>query len=176
MDTPEVLQDLPVHSEDVARWLTFSSFWGSIYYLLAITSQTSAHQRQPLRLDAPTVGLAMAIHVAAFTAGGSATSAIGSLAQNKPTTEQAREAVAGGVLERTVPLQALGGAIGSLIPFALAVGSQQLASQITGRQAIEDPDDVNWPQAMATMVVASGLTALAVTRITAWVARDAKRG
>lgn len=175
METPQVLKDAPVRGEDVARWLTFSSFWGAIFYLLACASLLATSKRQPVKVNPPTVGVGMLLHVLTFVVGGTLSSAIGSLVRGKSSTEQAEEAIKSGKLERTVPLQALGGAIGSVVPFGLAIGSLKLAEQITGRPAVKDTDAVQLPQALAAMTVASGFTALAVSRIAAWVARDARR-
>lgn len=65
--------------------------------------------------------------------------------------------------------------LGSLVPFTLAIGSITLASRLTGKPAFGKPHAIRWPLAMGTMVAASGILALAVSRITAWVAQDAKR-
>lgn len=172
---PEMIKDAPIGGEDVARWVTFSGFWGAVFYLLACASMIASSRRQPVRLSGKTVGIGLLLHVATFVAGGSLSSAAGSLIRGKSSREQAQEAIATGRLERTVPLQALGGAAGSVVPFGLAVASLRAAERITGRPALGDLDEVRWPQAVGTMVAASGLTALAVSRIAAWVARDAKR-
>ncbi|HMQ34853.1 MAG TPA: hypothetical protein PKD53_29300 [Chloroflexaceae bacterium] len=175
MKTPEVLKDAPIEGEDVARWLTFTGFWGAIFYLLACASLVAASRRQPVRLSAPTLGLGLLLHVATFMVGGSLSSAVGSLVRGKSSTEQAQEAIKSGQLERSIPLQALGGAVGSVVPFGLAVASLRVAGRLTGQPALKDLQAVQWPQAVGTMVAASGATALAVSRIAAWVARDAKR-
>lgn len=175
MKTPEVLENVPVEGEDVVRWLTFTSFWGSISYLLATTSMAAAHTRQPLRADMRTIGLGMGLHVATSVALGSASAAGFAIAKGERTTEVAERRIAGGELERSVAQQGLGAAVGSLLPFAMAAASMRIAEQITGEPAF-DGDDISWPIAMATMVAASGLTSLAVARITGWVARDAKQG
>jgi hypothetical protein len=175
MQTPPIVKDAPISGEDVARWVTFSGFWGAIFYLLACVSLVAASKRQPVRVSAPTLGLGLLLHVATFVAGGAATSAIGALARGQSSTEQARESIKSGQLEQTVPLQALGGALGSVVPFGLAVGSLRLAGRITGEPALKDLQSVQWPQAIGAMTLSSGVTALAVSRIAAWVAKDAKR-
>lgn len=174
MQTSPIVKGAPISGEDVARWVTFSGFWGAIFYLLACVSLVASSKRQPVRVSAPTLGLGLLLHVAAFVAGGTATSAIGALARGKSSTEQAQESIKSGQLEQTVPLQALGGALGSVVPFGLAVGSLRLAGQITGEPALKDLQSVQWPQAIGAMTISSGVTALAVSRIAAWVARDAK--
>lgn len=172
----EPIKDAPIGGEDVSRWLTFTSFWGSISYLLACVSLIAGARRESVRLHTPTLALGYAMHVLAFTVGGSLLSAAGSVARGKSSTAQAEESIGGGTLERTWPLQAAGGAAGSVLPFAMAVASQGLASRITGRDALGEGAAVSWPVAGGAMVASSGLVALAVSRITAWVAEDAKSG
>jgi len=176
MKTPEVLQNVPVEGEDVARWLTFTSFWGGVSYLLACTSMAAAHEHQPVRLDMRTAGVGMAIHVAASVALGSASAATFAMVRGERTTEVAERRIAGGELERSVPQQGLGAAAGSVLPFAMAVGSLRLAEEIVGRPAFRDDDSINWPVAAATMAGATGIVSLAVAQITGWVAKDAKQG
>ncbi len=174
MQTANRLKSAPITGEDLARWLVFTGFWGSSFYLLASVSLIAGARRQPVELDAPTLGVGYGLHVLSFVAVGSVGSAIVSLVRGKGTSEQAEEAIGGGQLERSWPLQAVGGAVGSVVPLALAVASQNIAEQITGRPAILG--DVAWPVTGGTMIVLSGLTALAVGRIASWVAEDAKNG
>ena len=174
MHMPDVIKDAPIKGEDVTRWLTFTSFWGAISYLLATVSLIVGSKRQPVKLNAPTAALGLLFHVATFMVGGSLAVAIGSIVRGKRSTELSEESISSGELERTVLPQALGGAVGSLAPFALAVGSMLLAERITGKPALADKDNVRWPLAGGTMIAASGATALAVSQITAWVAKDAK--
>lgn len=174
MRTPDFVKDAPVKGEDLSRVLTFTSFWGAIFYLYASVSQLVGARRQPVRVDLPTLGLGLLLHLLTFVGGGTAMSLLAAVATGKSATEQAEKDIAGGTLERTWFAQGLAGGAGSLVPFLLAVLSQKLAGQITGTPAIDD--ETNWPVAGGTMVTASGLTALAVSRITAWVAEDAKQG
>lgn len=176
MNRPDVLERVPVAGEDVVRWLTFTSFWGSISYLLASTSIAAGHRRQPMQVDTRTLGVGMALHVAASVALGSASAAGFAIAKGERTTEVAERRIAGGELERSVVQQGLSAAAGSLLPLALAAASMRVAENITGEPAFHDADAVSWPAAVAAMVAASGLTSLAVARITGWVARDAKQG
>lgn len=173
MRTGELLREAPVGGQDVARWVTFSSFWGVLYFLIACVSMVATARRQPVRLHGPTAALAMLIHVAGFVLGGSTLSALGSLVRGKSSTEQAKESISSGQLEATVPLQALGGAAGAVVPFALTLGSLTVAEQITGQPAMSHAG-VRWLPAIGVMTGASGLAALAVGRIAAWVAEDAK--
>jgi uncharacterized protein (UPF0548 family) len=172
----ELIKQAPITGEDVSRWFTFSSFWGSIYYLLSCVSLVAGARRQPVRLHTPTLGLGYLLHVLGFILGGSLLSAAGSVVRGKSSSRQAEEAIGSGSLERTWPLQALGGAAGAVIPFAMALMSQQIAGQVTGEDAVATEADINWPVAGGTMVAVSGLTALAVSRVAAWVAEDAKTG
>jgi hypothetical protein len=174
MRASKAIQKVPIGGEDVRRWLVFTSFWGSVFYVLSCTSLIIGARRQTVKFHAPSVGIGYGLHVLTFVVGGSLLSAANSIVRGKSTSEQAEDAIGSGQIERQWPLQALGGAAGSVIPFALAVTSQKVASNITGRAAITE--DVNWPAASGAMVVASGLTALAVARIAAWVARDAQQG
>lgn len=167
-----------VQTRDIARWLTFSSFWGGISYLLACVSLASASRRQPVRVNIPTTALGLGVHLASFVALGSATAAAAAFIRGKPTTQISQEGISSGSLERPKNIvgQGLGGAVGSLLPFALAIISQQAAERLIGDPAFDGLDDIRWPQAIAVMTGLSGLTALAVTRITGWVARDARSG
>jgi energy-converting hydrogenase Eha subunit E len=168
-------KDLPVKGEDLSRVLTFTSFWGSIFYLYASISQLIGARRQAVNVDVPTVGLGLLFHLLTFVGGGTAMSLLAAVKTGKSATEQAEKDIGGGTLERTWFAQGLAGGAGSIVPFLLAVTSQRLAGRVTGRSAIDDRDP-SWPVAGGIMVILSGLTALAVSRITAWVAEDAKRG
>jgi hypothetical protein len=176
MRVPELTKDVPVEGEDVTRLLTFTSFWGSIFYLLSCVSIVAGTRRPSVRLHTPTLGVAYLLHVLSFVVGGSLVTFIGALVQGKSSTAQSKEAIGGGALERGWAVQALGGAAGAVVPFALAVASQAVAEQITGEPALAESDSVSWPIAGGAMVALSGATALAVARITAWVAEDAKSG
>ncbi|GAB4437391.1 MAG: hypothetical protein OHK0015_30080 [Chloroflexi bacterium OHK40] len=166
----------PIRREDIPRWLTFTGFWGAIFYLLSCVSLVAGSERRTVQLHPKTLGLGLLLHVASFMAGGALAVATGSLVRGKSSTVQSEEQISSGQLERTVVQQGLGGAVGSVVPFGMAVGSIELAGRITGVPAFGQRNTVNWPIAVGTMVVSSGLVALAVSRITAWVARDARRG
>lgn len=167
-------QDL-FKGEDVARWITFSGFWGFIYYLLSWIGLLAGQRKQPLQVQRESALVGLGIHLGLFVTLGSLVSAVGAVLQGKSTTQQARERVGSGLLQRSILLQGLGGAVGSVIPFALTVGSLRGAERITRRAAINDFRSINWPVAIGTTALASGVTALAVSRIAAWVARDARR-
>ena len=174
MQVPEVIKDAPIEGEDVTRWLTFTSFWGSISYLLACVSLIVSSKRQPVKINGPTTGLGLLFHVLSFVVGGSLAVAIGSIVRGKRSTEVSQEEISSGKLERSVLQQALGGAAGSVVPFGLAVGSMMLAERFTGSPSLANPENIRWPVAGSTMVASSGAVALAVSQITAWVAKDAK--
>jgi uncharacterized protein (UPF0548 family) len=174
MQMPDTLKDAPIKGEDVTRWLTFTSFWGAISYLLACTSLILGSKRQPVKLNAPTTGIGMLLHVLSFMVGGSLSVAVGSILRGKRSTEVSQEEISSGKLERSVLQQALGGAVGSVVPFGMAVGSMMLAERITGSPSLADAENIRWPVAGGAMVASSGAVALAVSQITAWVAKDAK--
>jgi hypothetical protein len=167
-----------IRGRDVTRWLTFSTFWGSVSYLLACASLAGASRRQPVRVNAGTTLLGLGIHVASFVALGSATAATAAFVRQKPTTQISTEEISGGSLEqpKNIISQGLGAAAASVVPLALAVASQQAAERIAGSPAIGKIDDMRWLRAVAVMSALSGLTSLAVARITGWVARDARGG
>lgn len=163
-----------IQGEDIARWLTFSSFWGSIFYILAIIGLVAGQRRQPVRLHAGTALLGMAVHVGTFVTVGSGGGLAASLARGQSTSQQARERIDPERLERGIVRAGASGALGSVIPFVLALGSLQVAERLTGQALFEDAD-TSWPRAVGTTAVFTGLTALAVSRIAAWVARDAAK-
>lgn len=166
----------PIQTEDVARWLTFTGFWGAIFYLLACVSLIVTHRRQPLKINARTTLVGLGVHLATFVTLGSLGSAIYSLVRGKRTTEQAEERIASGALERATLAQGIGGAVGAAVPFGLAVASLRVAERVTGESAFSSARDLRLPQALGVMTLLSGLTSLTVSRIAGWVARDAKQG
>lgn len=174
MSTNNLLKDTPIRSEDLPRWLTFTSFWGASSYVLSCVSLIAGSRSHPVRIEPATIGLGMLLHTATFMATGSLAVATGSIVSGKSSTEVSQQDISGGSLERSVAQQGAGGAFGSLVPFALALGSLELAGKLTGRPAFGEPRRISWPRSLGTMVAASGLLALAVARITAWVAEDAK--
>lgn len=162
-----------IKREDVARWITFSGFWGFVFYLLSLVGLLASHRRQPLRINANTALVGMGIHVGSFITVGSLLSALQSLWRGKSTTQQAREQIGSGDLERSMLQQVAGAAAGSVVPFAWTVGSLRVAERITGKRTFTDSSTINWLGAAGTTALLSGVTSLAVNRIAAWVARDA---
>ena len=173
---PEAIESVPVRSEDLARLLTFSTFWGSVSYLLATVSLAASHKCQPVATDVPTLAAGMGIHVGSFVTLGALGGVIASAVRGRRISDEAQERISDGEIERSIGQQALGSAAGSLAPLTLALLSMAAAERITGRYAFSRGGDINWGKAGLIMSAASGLTALAVSRITGWVASDAREG
>lgn len=164
-----------IEREDIARWLTFSGFWGSIFYILSVIGLVAGQRQQPVRLNVGTALVGMAVHVGTFVTVGSGGGLLAALAKGQSTSQQARERVNPEQLDRGIVRAGAGATVGSVIPFLLTLGSLQVAERITGRALFEE-SSMNWPRAVGTTAVFTGLTALAVSRIAAWVARDARYG
>jgi hypothetical protein len=165
-----------VRSEDVQRWITFTGFWGFIFYLLACVAQALASRRQPVPIHTPTAVTGLAIHLVAFVGGGSALIAAGSAVQGKRTTTLARERIGRSTLGRPLQVlgQGLGAAVGSLLPLGMAIASQRAAAQITGTPVFPDAAAIDKPRTLLAMGGLSSLVAMAITLIVGWVARDAR--
>ncbi len=159
---------------DVARWFTFTAFWGFVYYLLSFAGILGGHRYQPVRADADAALVGMGIHVGIFVAVGSLFSAINSVARKQSTTAITQQRVAAGTFENSILLQAISGGVGAILPFMLAVGSMRAAEQITGKAVFPDGRDLNWPRACGISMILSGLTALGVSRIAAWIVSDTR--
>lgn len=162
--------------EDIARWLTFSGFWGFVFYLLSFLSLTLAQRRQPFQLNSRPLLTGMLLHVGGFVVLGSAASAAETLRKGKPTSALAQERIAGGSLDRVQLSQGLGAAAGAAVPFGLALGALRAAEQLSGERAFTPAGNTRWPQALGAMALFTGAAALAITRIASWVAKDARRG
>lgn len=160
--------------ENVARWFTFTGFWGFVFYLISFVSILTSHRRQPTRVHADTALVGMGLHLTTFVSAGSIFSALSALVRQQTTTAQSRERIKNGTFENSIPLQALAGATGSVIPLAMAVGSMRAAERITGKPVFEDAHDIDWIRATGTNILASGMAALAVSRIAAWIVSDAR--
>jgi hypothetical protein len=165
----------PIQGRDVVRWLTFTSFWGFISYLLACASMLGAQRRQPTQLNTPTAAVGMGVHIGSLMLLGSLGSAAAALISGKSTTKMSEERIAGGELEQSGLLRGLLSGVGSIGFLGLAIVSMAVAEKTTGA-AVFSHKTIRWPQAVGTMALSSGMTALAVNRIAGWVARDAKRG
>jgi hypothetical protein len=166
-----------VGSEDVQRWITFTGFWGFIFYLLACVAQALGSRRQPVQIHMPTAVTGLGIHLAAFVGGGSALIALGSAFAGKQSTTLARERIGRNTLGRPLQVlgQGLGAAVGSLLPLGLAITSQRAAARITGTAVFHDAEAIDTPRTVLAMGGLSSLVAMAITLIVGWVARDARR-
>lgn len=164
-----------VAAEDPLRWLTFSAFWGFIYYLLTAVGIIAGQKRADVRINRRAAGVALLVHEAMFIVGGSVFSYVQQRIAGRSAQEQSEEIAGSNVIERSIPLQALGGVAGAVIPFGVALGAMAAAEYLT-EEPVFKAATTNWPVALATTSGLSGLAALAVSRIAGWVARDAKRG
>jgi hypothetical protein len=166
-----------VRSEDMQRWITFTGFWGFIFYLLACVAQALASRRQPVQIHAPTAATGLAIHLTAFVGGGSALIAVGSAVPGKRSTTLARERIGRNTLGRPLQVlgQGLGAAVGSLLPLGMVLASQRAAAKITGTPVFPDTAAIDRPRTILAMGGLSSLVAMAITLIVGWVARDARR-
>lgn len=165
----------PIQRQDVVRWLTFTSFWGFISYLLACASMLGAQRRQPTQLNAPTAAVGMGVHIGSLVVLGSLASALAAVISGKSTTKISEERISSGDLEHGGLLRGLLSGVGSVAYLGLAIVSIAVAERATG-SSVFTQKTIRWPQAVGIMAVSSGLTALAVNNIAGWVARDAKQG
>jgi hypothetical protein len=163
-----------VQQQDVARWITFPGFWGTVSYILACISLGFAHKKKSFCVHTKPVLLGMGIHVGSFIAVTSIGSAAYSLIRGKRTTELAQKRVQAGSLEQSIPVRGVTSAVSSMVPLALAIMSLKAAERLTNEPAIESDADVDWLRAITIMSTSSGTAAMTVSRIVRWVARDAR--
>ncbi|GAB4208044.1 MAG: hypothetical protein OHK0022_37080 [Roseiflexaceae bacterium] len=166
--------DRAVAPDDPLRWVTFSGFWGFVFFLLSVAGLLAGQRHSVVRINQRTLWAALLIHMTAFVTGGTLFSALQQVLVRRSAEEQSEQAVASGTLQRSVPLQTLGSAVGAVVPFGLAVASAQLAERLTGAPLLPRAR-TDWRRALAVTSGLSGLAALAVSRIAAWVAEDALR-
>ncbi len=165
---------LLLKGENLSRALVFSSFWGSIFYLLAFTSQLLSFRRGRARVQRRSVLTGAAIFIGGFVATGTLLIAVVSALTGKTPQQQARTQL-GSAGERDGLLgTALGAALGSPLTLLLVTASLRLAARITGQPALSPPEGVSLPRAALLNALLTALIAAAVTRITGWVARDAR--
>ena len=162
-----------VSPEDPWRWLTFSAFWGSLYYLLVYVGLLAGHQPGTLRVNRRPALLSFGLYLVTFVAGGSLTSWLQQLIAGRSAKQQSRTLIATGTLERSIPLQALGGAAGAVLPFGLVLAANAAAERLSGEPPLQ-PGPFHWGRAVAVTSSLSGLAGLAVSRIAGWVAEDAR--
>jgi hypothetical protein len=175
MHNSESTHGRKVRGEDLVRGTTFTGFWGFVFYLLSTISLISAQRSQPFRLHARPLLLGLAINVGSFITLGLSGLVAQSLLRGKSSTDQSREDIGEGRFERIWWLSGLASALGSVVPFALALASLRAAERLSGERAF-DSRGVSWPQALGVMALLSGVVALCVARITSWVAQDARSG
>ncbi|NJP06480.1 MAG: hypothetical protein HC837_13070 [Chloroflexaceae bacterium] len=161
-----------VTGEDVARWLTFSGFWGFVFYVLSTVGMLIGQRKQPVRIHGKTVLVGMIVHVVSFTALGSLLSAVVSFRSGKSTTRMARERIP--TVEQRIGPQTLGGMVAGAVPFLMSAGSLQVARKMTGKMAFPDAQTIDWVRGGSIMALLTAVTALAVSNIAAWVARDSR--
>lgn len=164
-----------VRGEDVVRGITFTGFWGFVFYLLALLSMISGQRSQPFKLSARPVLLGLGLNVVGYVVVGLLGLIGQSFVRGKSSTEQSREDIGGGTFERFWWLSGLGTFLVAGFPFTVALVSLRAAEKLSGEQAFQ-PQGLNWTRALSVMGVCSGLVALIVARITSWVAQDAKVG
>ncbi|MFV9504670.1 MAG: hypothetical protein AB4911_08905, partial [Oscillochloridaceae bacterium umkhey_bin13] len=145
-----------------------------ISYLMTFVSLFVGNRRNPVQINRTTLGLGFLLHTTSFIVGGSLLVAIASLIRGKSSTAISEEDISSGRLGRSVLQMGGMGALGSMVPFTLALGSLKVAHRITGEPAFDEAEAQHWPLTLGTMATASGLLALAVSQITAWVAQDAQ--
>jgi hypothetical protein len=165
-----------IQPEDVVRWVTFTGFWGFVFYLLACVAQI-AGRRQPVTFHLPTATVGLGIHLGAFVGGGSAVIALGTALQGKRTTELARERIGRDSLSSPTQVlaQGVGAAVSSTVPLALVLISQRAAARITGTPTFPTAASLNLPRTIAVMGGLSSIMAMAITLIVGWVARDVRQ-
>lgn len=162
-----------VDRQDPLRWVTFSGFWGLILFLLSVVGLVAGQERSQVRISRRTAGVTLLIHMLAFVSGGTLFSLVQQVLVGRGARQQSRQAIRSGLLERSIPLQALGSAAGAVVPFGMVVAEARLAARLTGEPLLA-PGRTNWPRALTVTSALSGLVALAVTRIAGWVAQDAR--
>ena len=96
MRASKAIQKVPIGGEDIRRWLVFTSFWGSVFYVLSCVSLIIGSRRQTVKFHAPSVGIGYGLHVSTFVVGGSLLSAANSIVRGKSTSEQAEELIGRG--------------------------------------------------------------------------------
>lgn len=162
-----------ISKQDPWRWVTFSGFWGGLYYLFVGVGLIAGTKLPAVKVNRRAGLVSFLVYIITFVSGGVVSSLIEQLIVRRSAKDQSREAIAAGVLEPSIPLQALGGAAGSVVPFALVLGSSEVARRVIGVPVFE-PEAINWPRAIAVTATLSGLASLAVSRIAAWIADDAQ--
>ncbi|NNJ08838.1 hypothetical protein EKD04_000685 [Chloroflexales bacterium ZM16-3] len=165
-----------ITGEGLSRSLVFSGFWGAIFYLLSFISQLVTFRKRPAEVRSDTLLAGAGVFVGGFVGLGALLIAAASALTNKTPAEQARDQLGAAGNNGNVLGTAARAMIGSLLPFALVIGSMRLAARLTGRPTFAPQEGLSLPRAAAANALLTALTAAAVTQITNWVARDARAG
>jgi hypothetical protein len=167
-------QETAFGAEDFQRSLVFSGFWGFVFYLFSVVSLLLAQRRRPIQINPRPVLTGLLMFVSGFVSLGTAIIAAASVSRRRSVTEEARENIPN-LVGNTRPLrQALSGAGGAVLPFAVSVGALRLAERVVNTSAFGENEDTAWPKAVGTMALLTGLISMAISRIAGWVARDAQ--
>lgn len=167
-------QESAFGAEEFQRSLVFSGFWGFVFYLFSFVSLLLAQRRRPVQVNPQPVLAGLAMFVGGFVSLGTAIIAAASLSRQRSVTQQARDNIPNLVRNNRPLRQALSGAGGAALPFALSVGALRLAERAANTPAFGGNEDTAWPRAVGTMALLTGLISMAISRIAGWVARDAQ--
>lgn len=162
-----------ISPEDPWRWITFSSFWGSLYYLFVCIGLIVGHESSAPQINKRALRMSLTIYLVSVISGGTVFSLLEQLIVRRSAKDQTRDVIASGIFEPTIPLQALGAAVGALPALGLVLGANNIAERVTGEQVVVG-GPIRWPRAIAVMSLLAGAAGFAVTRITGWIAEDAQ--
>ena len=162
-----------ISGQDPWRWVTFSSFWGGVYYLIVGAGLIAGNKSRTVQINRRASLVSLLVYMATFVSGGTLFSFLEQRIVRRSAKEQSERVIASGTLEPSIPLQALGGAAGSVVPLGLVLAANEVARRATG-ETVFAPTAVNWPRTVVVTAALSGLASLAVSRIAAWVAKDAQ--
>lgn len=162
-----------ISAEDPWRWVTFSGFWGSLYYLLVCAGLIAGHESTAPQVNKRALRVSFIVYLASFVSGGTLISLLQQLVIRRSAKDQTRDVIASGVFERSIPFQALGAAAGAVPAMGLVLGANSIAERVTGEQAIVG-GPIRWSRAIAVASLLGGAAGLAITRIAGWIAEDAQ--
>jgi len=162
-----------IAQEDPWRWVTFSSFWGGVYYLLVSAGIIAGSRSPNVRINRRATLVSLLVYMATFVSGGTLFSFLEQRIVRRSAKEQSERVIASGTLEPSIPFQALGSAAGSIVPLGLVLAANEIARRATG-ETVFAPTAVDWRRAVVVTGTLSGLAGLAVSRIATWVAEDAQ--
>jgi hypothetical protein len=107
---------LLLRGENLSRALVFSSFWGSIFYLLAFVSQLLTFRRAPAEVQGRTVVAGAGLFVGGFVGLGTLLIAVVSAITGRTPSEQARAQLGTAGESRGLLGATLSAGLGSLLP------------------------------------------------------------